>query len=179
MGLYTPQERLMTPPRWTGVDESLRVAFLLGPIQGAPDFQTSLARRIIEKTEDVFVASPRRLEIDENFDYDEQVDWEQNNLARAAFNGVTLAWFAARDFKIPYDDKRPFGKTSFGEINQVFIRKAERPSVRVHLGIHPEYTASGGISERYIRTMARRAGVPVHDSLTAVEAAVLDDLAQF
>ena len=150
--------------------------FIAGPIQGAPDYQTPLAERVIQKTDKVLVASPRRTVLPEHFDYDEQVDWEQVHLGRAATNGVCLFWLEARDFSLPYEKGRPFAKTTFGEFNYALGRKRENPAVNITMGIHPDYSKSGGISERNIRSMARRAGLPVYGSIAETEAAALADI---
>jgi len=177
MPLFTDSERLLTPPKWTGVDESLPVVFVAGPIQGAPDFQTPLARSLIRKHPDLFVASPRRLVIDEKFNYDEQVFWEQANLGRAAFNGVSVFWLAAQDHSLPYEVNRSYAQTTRFEFGQVIGRKTENPSIRIQLGIDPEYSAKGGGSERYFRYLAKQTGLLVHSSLDELEGAILEDLA--
>lgn len=177
MALFSDSERLMTPPKWTGVDESLPVVFLAGPIQGAQDYQTPLARRLIAKHPNLFVASPRRLELDEKFDYDEQVFWEQANLGRAAFNGVSAFWLAAQDHSLPYEANRSYAQTTRFEFGQVIGRKTENPAIKIQLGIDPEYGVNGGGSERYFRYLARQADILVHSSLDSLEEAILADLA--
>jgi hypothetical protein len=178
MPLFSDSERLLTPPGWTSVDENVPVVFIAGPIQGAPDFQTPFAHRMIAAHPHLVVASPRRLEIDKNFNYDKQVKWEQANLGRAAFNGIQAFWLEPRDHSLPYEEGRPYGKTTFGEFNQFYMRKMLRPETRGMLGIHPDYTASGGISERYTRLLAEIAGLTViHSRIEDLEAAVLEELA--
>lgn len=175
--MLTKSERLMTPPKWTGVDESLPVVFIAGPIQGAPDYQTPLAHRLIDAHPNLFVASPRRLEVDEKFNYDEQVFWEQANLGRAAFHGVSAFWLAAQDHSLTYEPNRAYAQTTRFEFGQVIGRKTENPSIKIQIGIDPEYGASGGGSERYFRYLARQADLLIHSSLDDFESAILEDLA--
>lgn len=176
MPLFNDTERLMTPPHLTGVDESLPVVFIAGPIQGAPDYQTPFAQQLISRHDSLFVASPRRLSIDNEFDYDQQVLWEQVNLGRAAFNGVIAFWIAAQDYSLSYDSGRAYAQTTRFEFGQALGRKAERPAIKVQIGIDSDYGSQGGGLERYFRFLARRAGLNVHSSLEDLEDAVLEDL---
>ena len=167
----------MTPPRWTGVDESLPVAFLAGPIQGTQNYQIPLAKRLISLHPNLFVASPRRIEVAENFDWDAQVGWEKANLGRAAFNGVIGFWFAAQDHSLPYESGRPYAQTSRIEIGRVAGWKDKDPGVKLQIGIDPKYSENGGGNERYFRSVAEEFGLPVSESTEELAERMLEDLA--
>ena len=175
--LFTPEERLMTPPRLTGVDESLPVVFIGGPVEGAPDFQTPLARRLIAATDDVFVASPRLARGYERPSTDKLLLWHQANLGRAAFNGVTAFWFAARDSRIPNESGEKYAHAAAFDFLWAIGQREQTPGTKVELGIHLDYHASGARSEPFLRRLAQQANLVVHTSIDDLETAILDDLA--
>src|SRR3989338_286833 len=82
--------RLITPPDFKEISEP--VIFLMGPIQGAREWQRDAAYMIWGMNKDIRVACPRRKFFSEKFDYDTQVDWETAYLNRAAENGAILCW---------------------------------------------------------------------------------------
>lgn len=75
----------------------------MGPIQGAPDWQTkfynTFEKKIKEKdffnklNKNIIVACPRRENLDDSeFVYKDQVDWESFYLEKAANNGIIFCW---------------------------------------------------------------------------------------
>lgn len=102
------------------------VIFLMGPIQGAPDWQTkfynTFEKKIKEKdffkklNKSIIVACPRRENLnDSKFVYQEQVDWESFYLQKAANNGVIFCWLP----KMESDIKgRSYAQTSRFEIGE-------------------------------------------------------------
>ena len=135
------------------------VLFLAGPIQGAPDYQTGFARAVLAKRPDFVVATPRvPAGLDRaTFDYGRQVDWEERHLWRAARLGGVAFWFAAQDPALPYPPGRAYAQTSRIEIGMV-VGWRRFMAVNLVVGFDPAY---GGGSERYIRHMLHRDGVPV------------------
>ena len=69
------------------------IIFLAGPIQGAPDWQAEAISVFTSLKPDITIASPRR-ETFEGVSYDEQVDWETENLRKAGRSGVIMFWLA-------------------------------------------------------------------------------------
>lgn len=164
-------DRLLTPPhRELTPDSPARLAFLAGPIQGAPDWQTPTARELLAQNEFAYVASPRRLSgKEEGFVYTDQVEWEKRHLRRAASMGAIGFWFAAQDFTLPYEEGRAYGQTTRFEFGRVFGWADYDATVRDNLvvGVDPKYTPSGGGSERYITHMCGELGINVQTDLDA------------
>lgn len=153
--------------------------FLAGPIQGAPDWQNECARTIIgvarehPSKQNLIIASPRRnvQTLTKDFDYDEQVDWEKRYLRRASRYGANLFWFAAQDPEVPYEANRPYGKTTFGELNRVFGWRDCEPGVSICAGIEPGYD---GLSRRYIETMLKEDRMLVYRDLSSLSHATVN-----
>ena len=162
-------ERFHTPPHYNAIQEDAPLIFLAGPIQGAPDWQTSTADELLHHLPDSNVASPRRVaDIDSpRFDYKEQVTWEKYHLRRSRALGVIAFWFAAQDPTIPYETGRAYAQTSRIEIGRLFGWADHEPFPLV-IGFDKDYTVQGGGSERYVRTMADEHDIPVLDTLDEV-----------
>lgn len=155
--------------------------FLAGPIQGSPDWQTPTAQKLLASNERLLVASPRRAELDENFNKRKQVEWELDHIEYAIQLGGVAFWFAAQDHSLSYKEGRPYAQTSRVEIGAVSMAERLNPKVRVWVGFDPRYTAEGGGSEEYIRMMRERLSGrdTVYESLeemTEVIAADVDKL---
>src|SRR3712207_3705221 len=129
-GLFTPEERFLTPPRHVGIDESLPVIFLGGPIDGTSDFQTPLARRLIDATDDLFVASPRSPENPEEHGTHRRSFWHEAYIGRATFNGVASFWFAAREPDLPYDTDFIYGHAAVIDYVLAMNKREADPSVK-------------------------------------------------
>lgn len=80
------------------------VIFLMGPIQGATEWHEKTIKKIEtlfeNRSENIIIASPKRLEKTKDFDYNEQVDWESYYLEKASKNGVIFCWLANENEKI-------------------------------------------------------------------------------
>lgn len=136
-----------------------KLIFLAGPIQGATDWQTEAIRLL---NTNYHVANPRHDYAEDEFDFDKQVEWEWQQLERAAEHGGILFWFAAQDYNEPYEEGRAYAQTSRIEFGEVFGWKKYNSSLNVALGIDPGY--EGG-NESYFRKKANHFNVPVRDSL--------------
>lgn len=135
--------------------------FLAGPIQGAPDWHEELKEKLKigldgqVLTKNIIIANPKRENLnDENFKYDEQVDWEKKYLERASDNGIVVFWFAMMETD---DSSRSYAQTSRFELGEIFERAPEN----FVIGIEPGFNG-----ERYIRyEFQRKFGYIVNSSL--------------
>lgn len=157
-------ERFHTPPTYNTIADDAPLVFLAGPIQGSPDWQTPTAQDVLQASRHAHVASPRRVSIDDHFDYDEQVKWEKNHLRRSLRCGVIMFWFAARDLTLEYEEGRSYAQTSRIEIGRTFGWYDSVP-FPLTIGFEESYTSQGGGSERYIRHAATELGLTIHTSL--------------
>ena len=91
----------------------IKKVFLAGPIQGAPDWHEKMMEEL--KDENIIIASPKRAK-DKNFNYDEQVDWETNNLESA---DIIIFYLAKEKEVIP---GRSYAQTSRFELGENLAR---------------------------------------------------------
>lgn len=160
-------ERLVLPPNYPTVEGP--VIFLAGPIQGASMWQTKAIEYIHSKAPQLWIASPRcgQFRTNDNFVYNEQVDWETTFLRRAADQGTIMFWLAKEEIHHP---ERAYAQTTRFELAEWKIRH-ERGGINLILGIEPGFS-----NERYIR---RRFGqdcpkIQVQDTLEATCQAAID-----
>lgn len=97
--MASPGAKIIRPPRYSRVSGNL--IFLIGPIQGAPDWQSG-AIEYLKHDSNLTIASPRRTETPNPFtdkDFYEQMDWEHFYIWKAMkkTNGVFLCWFAKEE----------------------------------------------------------------------------------
>jgi len=90
---------LLRPPEI--IEVTGPVIFLAGPIQGAPDWQSTAEQAIHVIDNSLVVASPRKEYQQGTFVYEKQVDWETHFLRRAAQSGVIAFWLAAQTEPTP------------------------------------------------------------------------------
>jgi hypothetical protein len=173
-------DRLLTPPFYTDLSDEVPVVFLAGPIQGSPDWQTPTARRILAANERLLVASPRRSELDEDFNKRKQVEWELDHLWYASQLGGVAFWFAAQDHSLPYKAGRPHAQTSRVEVGAMMMLKRINPSTKLWVGFDPDYTKNGSGSEEYIRIANEwfTGRDEVFDSLDEMTDTIIEDMAE-
>lgn len=170
--------RLITPDTEldrTHIDD--RYVFLAGPIQGAPLWQPESAETMAEVAQKhpskgtLIIVSPRRNGLSSDFNYDNQVAYEKRYLRRASQYGANMFWFANQDPNVPYEDGRPYGKTTFGEFNRVFGWRDYNPNVNICTGMEPGYD---GLSSRYIKTMLKEHKELVYRDLSSLSHATVN-----
>lgn len=156
--------RVILPPHYP--DPAGPVVFLAGPIQGAALWQVEAAGHLHELMPALHVASPRRVNKDEDVSYDAQVDWETHHLRRAAATGVILFWLAREE---THRCDRAFAQTTRFELAEWKVRH-ERDGARLVIGIDDGFTGAKYIRRRFAQDCP---AVPVYDTLRATcEAAV-------
>lgn len=147
--------QIILPPNYPKIAGPL--IFLAGPIQGAPDWQ-STAISYLKDHADVHIASPRRPKRRSGDftkkDYNEQVDWEHHFLDYAAENGITVFWLAKQDYEVK---GRAYAQTSRLELGEAFTRHYLK-GIQLIVGIEQGFS-----NEKYIRrTLAQKCpSVPV------------------
>jgi hypothetical protein len=149
------ERNVFVPPEHVSSEQ--RVIFLAGPIQGASDWQSYAINILTTLKPNICIASPRREKF-EGVNYDEQVDWETENLRKAGKNGVIMFWLAKESEQI---QERSYAQTSRAELFEWKVRH-ERDGAKIVIGIEEGFSGS-----KYIR---RRFGqdcpdVPILDSL--------------
>jgi hypothetical protein len=134
------------------------LAFLAGPIQGAPNWQAIAALALQTFAPTLHVANPRRDYLPGSFDYAAQVEWETHHLRRAGTDGVILFWLAREEV---HHCDRAYAQTTRFELAEWKVRH-ERDGARLVVGVEDGFSGA-----RYIRHRLARdcPGVPVCDSL--------------
>jgi len=135
--------------------------FLAGPIQGAPDWQSTAAGIIgyVSQEKPLSVYNPRAVEPMQH-SKEEQIRWEKMHLARARDLGAVLFWFAAQDDSLDYPSARCYAQTTRIEFGRAMGWLDYRdPQPNLALGIDSKYQ---GVSEDYLRDCAREYSLPVY-----------------
>lgn len=149
----------ITPPH-EFTDTSLPTVFLAGPVQGAPDWQRDLARKLQRSGFAMNIASPRRTDEDmATFDINAQVNWELDHIHAALHMGVLAINFAPQDHTLPYPEGRAFAQTTRWEAGGAILgQEFFDGHANVIMHVHPDYR---GGNEAYARIVAARNHVPV------------------
>lgn len=156
----------ITPPREMTHDD-LPLVFLAGPVQGAPDWQSDMAEKLLRSGFEMNIASPRRTDMDDPairaaFDREAQhaqIDWELRHIHQAIKFGVLVINFAAQDPSLEYPAGRAYAQTTRFEtgaaiLGQEFFEGTANIAVR----IDPLYR---GGNDTYTRYIAARNHIPV------------------
>ena len=136
------ERKVFVPPEHVSSEQ--RMIFLAGPIQGAPDWQSDAVNILIALKPDICIASPRR-ESFEEVNYDEQVNWETENLRKAGENGVIMFWLAKENEQI---SGRSYAQTSRAELFEWKVRH-ERDGAKIVIGIEEGFTGYRYIKKRF------------------------------
>jgi len=146
------------------------VFFLLGPIQGAPDWQDEASSLIEERvTTDVVVANPRT---DDYRSYSQQVRWEQHHIRRAKMLGGLIFWWPSEteDCPSPNAPDRAYAQTTRIEFGKVTGWLDYDPDIIVAMGIEDGYSGS----EKYFKYEAAQHDIPIMPTLPQTVSYALD-----
>jgi len=155
------------------------LVMLEGPVQGAPDWQTPFAHKLLDTVADIAVASPRvSPEHEANLRSkdsevktrasERQVGYEFLARRRAFHYGAIALWYAAQDHTLPYPPGRRYGKTTpieNGEVLGFMIHEPEYPFI---VGFDPEVKEGGDNSRGYLERNHDIIGIKSYDSLDDV-----------
>jgi hypothetical protein len=133
---------LVTPPGYPTLAGP--VAFLAGPIQGAPDWQAETVRLLGVLAAHLHVANPRRDYFPGDFVYGARVDWETHHLRRAAEDGAILFWLAR---EAAHDCGWSYAQTTRFELAEWKVRH-ERDGAKLVVGIEGGFTGAKYIRRR-------------------------------
>lgn len=139
------------------------VIFFAGPIQGVHPWQEEAIKTIHSLDSKLYIANPRRQNIEINGDfttdmYNEQVDWETFHLRKAGENGCVLFWLAK---ETKHDCSRAYAQTTRFELAE-WKMKHEFFKSNLVIGIEDGFTGAKYIKRRFMQDCPE---VPVCDSL--------------
>ena len=129
--------------------------FLAGPMKGSAETDEGLgwqfeAAEIIEAADpSIWVATPRMRDgfsTETNFEMLDQVRWEALHLARAAFHGAQLYWYAEQGEEVERRSSefvRPYAKTTNKELFEWWTKKITHAEIQLVLGAHPSTSNLG------------------------------------
>lgn len=186
--MSTPSERFFQSPEPITIGDDVPLVFLEGPVQGAPDWQTPFAHRLLEALPGIAVASPRaNPEHEANFrskdpevkkrTSDQQVVYEFITRRRAFQYGAIAMWYATQDPSLPYPSGRRYGKTTPIENGEAWGWLAHQPTYPFIVGFDPDFVESGENSRGYIHRNHQLMGVPEYNSLDDVFDATVAEVA--
>lgn len=119
--------------------------FLLGPIQGAPNWQDGAIKIIHNKEPRINIASPKMEYLPQEFVYQEQVDWETHYLRQASIDGSIMAWLAKEAEHIC---DRAYAQTSRAELFEWKVWH-QLGAVRLVIGIEEGFSGEKYIQHRF------------------------------
>lgn len=172
-------ERFFQSPQPIHISEDTPLVFLEGPVQGAPDWQTPFAHRLLEAIPDIAVASPRVLPDHEArlASHDTAVSEEAGNrqvdyelvARRLAFRyGVIALWYAAQDPDLPYPAGRFYAKTSEKEDSEVWGYMVDHPDYPFIVGYEPGFRGKSAGEKDYNNRNHAALEIPEYTSLDDV-----------
>lgn len=179
-------ERLFRAPETIDISDHTPLVFLEGPVQGALDWQTPLAERLVAARSDIAVAIPRGLpEHDAAFRSEDErtrqhapelqvaYEWQARRLAMDL--GILAMWWAPQhpDAPIPNPPERVYGKTSNFELGEILGWAAANPGYPVIVGYDPEFVPSKQNSMDYQLRNLDLMGRKTYTSIEEFEQAIL------
>jgi len=96
--------------------------FLAGPIQGSIDWQWLACKLLEQELPNVVIANPRMDYGTQNLKsdiYNNQVDWETENLDYTVNTGITLFWLPKQSYEV---SGREYGRTTRFELGYILGR---------------------------------------------------------
>lgn len=124
---------MLTSPQNLKIKKESVYVFCAGPIQGAPDWQAEMPN-----WPNVTFINPRRKEICDNFDWNEQVAWETTGLRLSDF---ILFWIPA---EITHLEDRDYAQTTKIELIENLVRRKN-----IVLGIDPKVHTRHYLTYKY------------------------------
>jgi len=116
--------------------------FLAGPIQGSTEWHEEFIEKIQKELKDIkinkniIICSPKRLKKDDNFIYDEQVNWESYYLDKASKTGIIVFWLAKEKEKI---SGRSYAQTSRFEIGEWWSKGQNIKDFKIIVGANKDF----------------------------------------
>ena len=179
---------LLKPPVYEDVPVKSPLMFLIGPIQGAPDWQNPTSQWFLRRMPEVYVASPRSemwkpdlSEEEHKRLFEQQAHWEHmyiqeallRMVSRSHADGLIVAWCPKEE---AHDPKRAYGQTTRFELGTILGwidgRKGRNPfndpcadhwpDGPIFIGADPEFTG-----RRYLEYTMAAQGRVLFSSLEA------------
>lgn len=128
------------------------VIFLMGPIQGAEEWQEKFIKdftilmKDVKLTKNIIIASPKRLEKSDNFVYDEQVDWESYYLEKASKQGVIFCWLAKEKEEVK---GRSYAQTTRFEIGEWWTKGQNIKDFKMIIGADKNFNGTRYIEYKF------------------------------
>ena len=146
--------RVLRAPKYdiTFENENDITIFLAGPIQGATEWHDEVINKIIielknfRTNKNIIICSPKRTKIDNNFNYDEQVDWESYYLEKASKSGIIVFWLAKEKEKI---EGRSYSQTSRFEIGEWFAKGQYIKDFKIIVGADKDFEGLKYINKKF------------------------------
>lgn len=146
--------KVLKAPKYdiTFENENDLTIFLAGPIQGAPDWHNEFIQKLkdelknVSLNKNIIICSPKRGEIDHNFKYNEQVDWESYYLNKASKHGVVVFWLSNEQNKI---EDRSYAQTTRFEIGEWWSKGRSINNFKIVVGAEEGFKGLKYISKKF------------------------------
>jgi len=140
--------KILRPPMYDiNLSPTDIVIFLAGPIQGSSEWHEEIIDKIKENNIDknVIICSPKRLSND-NFIYDEQVNWESLYLDKASKQGIVIFWLAEEINKV---DGRSYAQTTRFEIGEWWAKGQYIDNFKIIVGAENGFNGLKYITKKF------------------------------
>lgn len=145
---------LIAPEYDYSISDKDIVIFLAGPIQGSYDWHSEFIDKLsknIETDKNVIICSPKRIKKDDNFNYDEQVNWESYYLHKSSKQGIIVFWLAKEKDHI---EGRSYAQTTRFELAEWWTKGQYIKDFKIVVGADKEFNGLKYINKKFKDTYA-------------------------
>jgi len=140
---------LIAPEYDYSISDKDIVIFLAGPIQGSYDWHSEFIDKLsknIETDKNVIICSPKRIKKDDNFNYDEQVNWESYYLHKSSKQGIIVFWLAKEKDHI---EGRSYAQTTRFELAEWWTKGQYIKDFKIVVGADKEFNGLKYINKKF------------------------------
>lgn len=145
--------KTLTSPNYDIVDfKDDIIIYLAGPIKGAPDWQEEFIRVIkkefsqIKLNKNIVIANPKTILDENDFNYDNQINWETYYLDKASKQGIIVFWLPKEKERIP---GRSYAQTTRFEIGEWFAKGQNIKNFKIIIGYEEGFDGIKYIYEKF------------------------------
>lgn len=141
--------KILISPEYIDISPTDIVIFLAGPIQGSYEWHEEFIKKISERLKtdkNVIICSPKRIKKDDNFNYDEQVNWESYYLHKSSKQGIIVFWLAKEIEKI---EGRSYAQTTRFELAEWWTKGQYINNFKIVVGADKEFNGLKYINKKF------------------------------
>ena len=140
--------KILNAPEYNNTINDDFVIYLMGPIQGAENWHEKFIKEMsnFKTDKNIIIASPKRKNKDNNFNYEDQIKWETYYLQKAANNGLIFCWISK---EINKNEHRSFAQTTRFELGEYFLYGKDIKDFKIIIGVDKSFSGIKYIEYKY------------------------------